>query len=138
MPKLVCFSPDPWDMKCTFKHCNGYSQCFEQDLMTPTRKDKQDGTPLNLSKLNFMEEVSQLDTTFLIIKIGNSVLSLENLLELRLPIWQFLLLVCRSIYCVESILQTSSFPSIESTSPALQTLMVFEDLLLSNILLSIL
>ncbi|GFH56382.1 hypothetical protein CTEN210_12858 [Chaetoceros tenuissimus] len=39
---------DPWDMKCTFKDCNGCNQCFEQDqqdLMTPT---KEDGTPLKI------------------------------------------------------------------------------------------
>ena len=41
-----CLShPDPWDMKCTYKHCNGCIECFDQDLMTPR---KEDGTPLKI------------------------------------------------------------------------------------------
>ena len=33
---------DPWDMKCTFKHCNGCSQCFDQDDQKVENLDKEE------------------------------------------------------------------------------------------------
>ncbi|GFH56383.1 predicted protein [Chaetoceros tenuissimus] len=37
---------DPWEMKCTFKHCNGCNQCFEQDK---DDKPLEDGSSNDLS-----------------------------------------------------------------------------------------
>ena len=33
--------PDPWDMKCTYKHCKGCSECTDQESQDEQTKDEQ-------------------------------------------------------------------------------------------------